>query len=96
MATLSRDDVVRVAQLSRLKLTEAEIVQFSASLGNVLDYFKVLDELSLEDCEPMVHAIEMSNVLRGDVVRESLDRAAALRNAPKSDGQFFLVPQVLD
>jgi aspartyl-tRNA(Asn)/glutamyl-tRNA(Gln) amidotransferase subunit C len=44
----------------------------------------------------MVHAVELSNVFRDDVVRPSLPREAALANAPKTDGQCFLVPQIID
>jgi aspartyl-tRNA(Asn)/glutamyl-tRNA(Gln) amidotransferase subunit C len=93
---LAPEDVRKVASLARLKLSDDEIAEFSEQLGNVLDYVEVLNELDVTDVEPMAHAAEVTNVLRDDVSRESLPREAALANAPKSDGRFFLVPQILE
>lgn len=93
---LSRDDVLKVAMLARLKLSEAEVERIAAQLGDVLNYVEVLNEIDTEDVEPMAHAVELSNVFREDVARESLPREAALANAPKSDGRYFLVPQILE
>lgn len=95
-ARLSRAEVQKVAVLARLKLTEAELDDHASKLGQILDYFRLLNEVNTEGVEPMVHAVEMSNVFRDDEVRPSLPRAGALANAPKTDGQFFLVPQILD
>lgn len=94
--SLTRAEVLKVANLGRLKLSEAEVEQFTVKLGQLLDYFSVLNELQTDEVDEMVHAVELSNVFREDVVRPSLDRAAALANAPKSDGKFFLVPQILE
>ena len=93
---LTRADVLKVARLARLKLTEAEIDDYTEKLGNILEYVASLNEIDTEDVEPMVHAVELSNVFRADEVLPSLPREAALSNAPKTDGQFFLVPQILD
>jgi aspartyl-tRNA(Asn)/glutamyl-tRNA(Gln) amidotransferase subunit C len=65
-------------------------------LGAILDYVAILDELNVADVEPMVHAIELSNVLRPDERKASLPRTAALANAPKTDGKFFLVPAIIE
>ncbi len=93
---LAPEDVRKVASLARLKLSDDEIAEFSEQLGNVLDYVEVLNELDVTDVEPMAHAAEVTNVLRDDVIAESLPRDAALANAPKTDGRFFLVPQILE
>jgi aspartyl-tRNA(Asn)/glutamyl-tRNA(Gln) amidotransferase subunit C len=93
---LAPEDVRKVASLARLKLSDDEIAEFSEQLGNVLDYVEVLNELDVTDVEPMAHAAEVTDVLRDDAIRESLPRDAALANAPKSDGRFFLVPQILE
>jgi aspartyl-tRNA(Asn)/glutamyl-tRNA(Gln) amidotransferase subunit C len=93
---LTRSDVLKVARLARLKLTDAEVDDYTEKLGSVLEYVDLLNEIDTEDVEPMVHAVELSNVFRPDKVRPSLSREAALSNAPKTDGQFFLVPQILD
>jgi aspartyl-tRNA(Asn)/glutamyl-tRNA(Gln) amidotransferase subunit C len=56
----------------------------------------MLNEVDTDDVEPMAHAVEVTNVLREDAVRESLPREAALANAPKTDGECFLVPPILE
>lgn len=94
--SLTRAEVLKVANLGRLKLSEAEVEQFTAKLGQLLDYFGVLNEINTDEVDEMVHAVELSNVFREDVVKPSLERSAALGNAPKSDGKFFLVPQILE
>ena len=94
--SLTRQDVTKVALLSRLKLTDAEIDLFTTQLGQVLGYVELLNELDTSAVEPMAHATEIANVFRDDELISSLPRAAALANAPKSDGQFFVVPQILE
>lgn len=93
---LDRETVVKVASLARLKLTDREIDDYTGKLGQVLGYIQMLDEVPTDDVEPMVHAIELRNVFRDDVVQPSLPREQALANAPKTDGKCFLVPQILD
>lgn len=95
-ANLTRADVLKVATLARLKLTDAEIDDCTSKLGKILDYVDSLNEVNTDDVEPLVHAVELSNVFRIDETRPSLPRDAALANAPKTDGQFFLVPQILE
>jgi aspartyl-tRNA(Asn)/glutamyl-tRNA(Gln) amidotransferase subunit C len=93
---LSRETVLKVARLARLRLTEAEVDDYAAKLGSILGYVEQLNEVNTDDIEPMVHAVELANVFRDDVVTPSLSQKDALANAPKSDGKFFLVPQILE
>ena len=93
---LNREDVEKVAGLARLKLTDGEIAHVAEKLGQVIDYVTVLDGVDVTDTEPMAHVADVTNVFREDSVRESLPREDALANAPKSDGRFFLVPQILE
>lgn len=94
--SLSKEEVAKVASLSRLTLTEEEVGQMNEHLGQVLGYFDILEEVDTEGVEPMVHAIELENVFREDKVLPSLSREDALANAPKTDGKYFLVPQILE
>ena len=89
------DEVRQVAKLSRLKLTEDELQQLAGQMGSILEYVAILDELNTDEVEPMVQAVEVRNAFRADEVAESLSREDALRNAPASDGQCFLVPDIL-
>ena len=92
---MNREEVVKIALLARLKLTDDELDRFTSQLGQVLQYVDILNEVETEDVEPMAHAVELFNVFRDDEVRESLARNEALSNAPKTDGRCFLVPPIL-
>lgn len=94
--TLPRETVLKVARLSRLTLSDVEVETFQSQLGAMLDYVTMLDELDVTNIEPMVHAIELTNVTRPDELQPSLPRAEALSNAPKTDGKFFLVPAIIE
>ena len=93
---MTPDDVEKIAKLARLKLSTDEIQRLTGELGQILEYVEILNEVDTTDVQPMAHAVEQSNVFRADEVRPSLDRAAALQNAPKSNGEFFVVPKILD
>lgn len=93
---LTPADVRKVASLARLKVSDAEVASLTTDLTAILGYVDVLNEIDTTGIEPMVHAVELYNVLRADLVAESLPRAAALSNAPRSDGECFLVPAIID
>lgn len=93
---LSRDDVRKVADLARLKVTDAELESLASDLRAIIGYVEVLNEVDTTGVAPMVHAVELQNVLRPDVPIESLPRQAALSNAPRTDGECFLVPAIID
>lgn len=94
--TLTREDAAKVARLARLQLGANELDALTGQLGRLLDYVAILDELDVTNVEPMVHAIELSNVLRPDEVKPSLPRPDALANAPKTDSKYFLVPAIIE
>ena len=93
---LTREEAAKVATLARLKLDDQELELLTTQLAQVLEYVAVLDEVAIDDVEPMAHAVELSNVLREDATQPSLSRDEALANAPKTDGRYFLVPAILD
>lgn len=90
------EEVRKVAALARLELTDEELQTYGQQLTQILDYVRMLDDVDLENVEPMPHAVELKNVLREDQQKDSLPRQAALQNAPKTDGQYFQVPQILE
>ena len=93
--SLTRKDVEKVSLLGRLRLSEAELDIMTSQLAQVVGYMEMLNELDTSGVEPMAHAVEVSNVFRADEVCPSLPREAALANAPRQDGEFYLVPAVL-
>ena len=90
------EEVRKVASLARLELSDDELKTYGEQLTQILGYVKVLDEVDIEGVDPMPHAVDLQNIFREDERQPSLDRADALSNAPKTDGQFFQVPQILE
>jgi aspartyl-tRNA(Asn)/glutamyl-tRNA(Gln) amidotransferase subunit C len=68
----------------------------AAHLGGILGYIEKLQELNVTNVEPTAHAVPMVNVTRPDVVRPSLDHAAAMANAPAQANGLFLVPKIVE
>ena len=93
---LTREEVEKVALLARLKFSPEELDHFTEQLAQIVDYVAQLAELDTEGVPPMAHALDVNNVFRLDEPTPSLDREAALANAPKHDEQFYFVPPVLE
>lgn len=94
--SLTPEEVKHIALLSRLELDDGEVAQYTSELGKILEYVEQLQELDVENVEPLSHAIPMANVFRNDDVGESLDSETALANAPEKDEPYFLTPRVTE
>jgi aspartyl-tRNA(Asn)/glutamyl-tRNA(Gln) amidotransferase subunit C len=92
---LTRDDVVYVARLARLALSEEEVEQFTVQLGAVLEHFASVAALDTSGVPPTSHPIPLSNVLRPDERRPSLERDVVLAMAPAEEDGRFRVPRIL-
>jgi aspartyl-tRNA(Asn)/glutamyl-tRNA(Gln) amidotransferase subunit C len=84
--------VLHVAKLARLRLSDAEVERMTGELSNILEHVERMDELDLDGVEPTSHVVELQNVLRDDVPRESLPRERALEGAPDAADEGFRVP----
>ncbi len=93
--TLTDDEVLRVAKLSRLRLGDDEVHHFAGQLSRVLAFMSKLNELNLDGVEPMAHPSDVTNVLREDVEQPGLSVEAALANAPGKMESFFAVPKII-
>ena len=93
---IDQTQVRKVARLSRLELTEAEVAELTGQLSAILDYVEKMNELDTTSVEPLAHCLPVSNVFRADCVKESLGTEKTLTNAPQRDGEFFKVPKILD
>ncbi len=93
---IDKEQVKKVAKLSRLKLTEAEVEEFTGQLSAILGYVEKMNELDTDNVEPLAHCLPISNVFRQDSIKASLGTEKALANAPQRDGEFFKVPKILD
>ena len=96
MEPLSREDVRHIARLTRVGLTDEEVEKMRVQLTDILAHFQSLADVETEGVEPTGHSMEMHTVMRGDVPAPSLPRNDVLANAPGENGEFFLVPRILD
>ena len=93
---LSREEVLHIALLARLGLTETEVDRLSEQLSNILENFEVLQEVDTGNVPPTAQSIPRQNVVRGDEVTPSLSQSQVLANAPRKDEKFFRVKAVLE
>ena len=89
---IDREQVLHVARLARLRLSDAEVEAMTGELSSVLGHIEKIGELDLDDVAPTSRVVELENVLRPDEPRPNLPREAALAEAPDSDGVGFRVP----
>jgi aspartyl-tRNA(Asn)/glutamyl-tRNA(Gln) amidotransferase subunit C len=89
---ISRDEVLHVARLARLALSDEEVERLGAQLNAILEAVGKVSELDLADVEPTAHPLELVNVWANDDPRESLSVEDALANAPDREAGFFRVP----
>jgi aspartyl-tRNA(Asn)/glutamyl-tRNA(Gln) amidotransferase subunit C len=93
---LSREEVLHIARLARLGLTEAEITRFGEQLSNLLEHFQVLQQVDTEGVPPTAQSVEMKSVMRDDVIAPSLSPEEVLANAPRREDDCFRVKAVLE
>ena len=89
---ISRDEVLHVARLARLALSDDEIDRLGAQLNAILEAVGKVSELDLADVEPTAHPLDLVNVWADDEPQESLPVEDALANAPDREAGFFRVP----
>ena len=92
---VTKEDLSNVAVLSRLSVPEEKADTYLAQMDAILTYMDNLSALDTENVKPTTYALPMQNVFREDEVRPSLDREAALSNAPLKEDGYFKVPCVL-
>jgi aspartyl-tRNA(Asn)/glutamyl-tRNA(Gln) amidotransferase subunit C len=91
---ISREEVLHVARLARLALTDEEVERFRVQLSAILEAVGKVSELDLEGIPPTSHPLDLVNVFAEDEPCPSLPREDALANAPDPEGGFFGVPPV--
>ena len=93
---LSREEVIHIAALARMGLSEAEIEKAREQLANILENFEVLKEVDTTNVPPTAQSINLSNVMREDTPRESLAVEQVLANAPDREDDLFKLLPVLE
>ncbi|HEX7301058.1 MAG TPA: Asp-tRNA(Asn)/Glu-tRNA(Gln) amidotransferase subunit GatC [Solirubrobacteraceae bacterium] len=89
---IDREQVLHVARLARLELSDDEVTKISGELSNILQHIEKIGELDLDDVPPTSHAVELANALRPDEPRPCLPRDVALAQAPDVADGGFRVP----
>ena len=93
---LSREEVLHIARLARLGLTEAEINRLGEQLSDILENFEILQKVETNGIPPTAQSIVLQNVVRDDEVAPSLPADEILANAPRREGDCFRVRAVLE
>ena len=92
---ITKKDILKVANLARLELSENEVNSMTEQVGKILSYVEKLNELDTNDIEPTTHAISINNAFREDEVKQSLPQQKALQNGPLQNGEAFVVPKII-
>lgn len=93
---VSEHDVRDIAEYTRIHLDDSEVAQMTVDLNNIIDSLKPITEYDLEGVEPTFHPIgSLSNVMRDDVEVPGFSQETALKNAPKQQDGYFLIPSIL-
>ena len=93
---VSKDDVLKVAELARLKIEATEVDQYTNNFNDILGYIERLNNVDTKSVEPSAHAVSMPTPFREDTLRPSLTPDQALANAPERFADFFVVPKVVE
>ena len=93
---VSREEVLHIARLARIDLTEEEITRYSEQLSDLLEHFEVLQQVNTDNVPPTAQSIDLRSVMRDDVSRPSFDREDILANAPNREEDSFRVKPVLE
>ena len=96
MMKLSREEVLHIARLARIALTEEEITRLSEQLSHLLESFEALQQVDTTDVLPTAHSVALQSVVRDDEVAPSLPPDDVLANAPRREGDCFRVRAVLE
>jgi len=93
---LTREQVLHIARLARLGLSEEDVVKFQEQLSEILDHFDVLRQVDTESVPPTSHTLNLENVTSSDSPRDSFPQDEVLANAPLLEEGFFRVRAVLE
>ena len=96
MAKMTKEEVIEVAHLARLAITDEEAEHFAEQLEAITNAMELLNELDTEDVEPTTHVLEMANVLREDKAEPGLPRELVMKNVKEQEAGQVKVPTILD
>lgn len=89
-------DILRIAELSRLTVANADMQKFTEQFNNILGYMDQIGQLDTQDVAPTAHVLPIQNVLREDILKPSISNELALQNAPQKENGCYVVPKVME
>jgi aspartyl-tRNA(Asn)/glutamyl-tRNA(Gln) amidotransferase subunit C len=92
MARITKDEVLHVARLARLELSDDEVAKFQAELSDILEAVSRVEQLDLADVPPTAHPLQIANAWADDVPRPCLSLDEVFANAPDRDDDYFRTP----
>lgn len=97
MSTLTREDLLKLARLSRLRLTDAELDIFAVELTKILDYVRMLDDVDVGELKPTYQVTGLENVTRPDEIKDyRISQAELLKNVPAVEADQIKVKRILE
>jgi len=96
MAQITKEDMMKTADLARLAITEEEAEMYSEQISSILTFTEKLNEINTDDVEPTTNGNAIMNVLRADEPKKYITREDALENAPEHEDGQFKVPPIID
>lgn len=94
--SLTPEQVLKIAHLARLNLSEADIALYTPQLSNILGFIEQMNQADTSQVEPLAHPLDLSQRLRADNVIESDMRAKFQQIAPRVEAGLYLVPKVIE
>jgi aspartyl/glutamyl-tRNA(asn/gln) amidotransferase, C subunit len=92
---LSKEDVLKIAKLSKLEFQESEIEEFRIDLNKILEHMEMLNDVDTSNVEPLFNVLDLKDKLRKDEVYNSNIKKELLKNAPDKDEDFIIVPKII-
>lgn len=94
--SVSNEDVLHIANLSKLYVSDDKLEKYTKDLSNVVDLANSLSEVNIENVKPTNHILDIKNVFRKDEMSQSYNREDILKNAPEAQGGCVSVPKVVE
>lgn len=96
MANISKDEIIHIAKLAMLNLSDEEIARYTSDMQEILGYAEMINNLDTSDINETIAATEQANVFRKDEIKEFKTRDELLQNAPSQDEGMFRIPKVIN
>lgn len=93
---ISREDIIHIANLANLNLSENEIQEYSNSLTEILDFANMINSVNTDAVNETIAANEKYNAFRKDEIRQEVDKESLLQNAPSKDEGMFRIPKAIN